>query len=76
MSLPKLDLVNHPPHYTNGKIEVLDFIEDQKFGYLDGQVIKYISRYRYKNGLEDLEKAEFYLKRLIKQIKDNANPTS
>ena len=60
------DMVNNPPHYTTGKIEVLDFIEDQKFGYLDGQVIKYVSRYRHKNGIEDLKKAEFYLRRLIK----------
>jgi hypothetical protein len=47
---------------------VLDFIEDQKFGYLDGQIIKYVSRYRHKNGLEDLKKAEFYLKRLIAEV--------
>lgn len=61
------DLVNHPPHYTTGKIEVLDFILDQKFGYLDGQVIKYVSRYRWKQSpLQDLRKAAFYLDRLIK----------
>ncbi len=63
------DMVNAPPHYTTGKIEVLDFIEDQKFGYLDGQVIKYVARYRHKNGLEDLLKAKFYLKRLIASLK-------
>lgn len=61
-----VDMVNHPPHYTKGRIDVLDFIEDQKFGYLDGQIIKYISRYRYKGQpLEDLRKAQFYLNRLI-----------
>lgn len=61
------DMVNHPPHYTTGKIEVLDFIEDQRFGYLDGQVIKYVSRYRHKgSAVQDLEKAAFYLARLIK----------
>lgn len=65
---PGIDMVNNPPHYTTGKIEVLDFIEDQKFGYLDGQVIKYVSRYRHKNGVEDLKKAEFYLRRLIKAV--------
>ena len=63
------DLVNHPPHYTTGKIEVLDFIEDQKFGYLDGQVVKYISRYRHKgSALQDLKKAQFYLSRLISDV--------
>lgn len=61
-----LDMINHPPHYTTGKIEVLDFILDQKFGYLDGQVIKYMCRYRHKgNALEDLKKAQFYLNKLI-----------
>jgi hypothetical protein len=61
-----VDLVNRPPHYTQGKIEVIDFIEDQKFGFLAGQVIKYVARYRFKGARkQDLKKAEFYLKRLI-----------
>ena len=60
------DQVNSPPHYTKGKIEVLDFILDQEFGYLAGNVVKYLSRYRHKGKpLEDLRKAEYYLKRLI-----------
>lgn len=64
------DPVNRPAHYTTGKIEVLDFIQDQKFGYLDGQVIKYVSRYRHKGRpVEDLEKAKFYLERLIEEVK-------
>ena len=62
------DTVNNPAHYTHGKIEVLDFILDQDLPYLPGQVIKYICRYRFKNGLEDLQKAEFYLKRLIEGL--------
>jgi len=65
------DLVNHPPHYTTGKIEVIDFILDQKFGYLDGQVVKYISRFRHKgSALQDLKKAQFYLARLISDVED------
>ena len=61
------DMVNNPPHYTTGKIEVIDFIEDQRFGYLSGQVVKYVSRYRHKGKpVEDLQKAQFYLARLIK----------
>ena len=63
------DPVSRPAHYTQGKIEVLDFILDQDLPYLPGQVIKYICRYRFKNGLEDLQKAEFYLKRLIEELK-------
>lgn len=64
-----VDMVNSPPHYTTGKIEVLDFIEDQGFGYLDGQVIKYVSRHRHKGApVEDLKKARFYLNRLITRL--------
>jgi len=55
----------NPPHYQQGSIEVIDFILDQNFNYLEGNVIKYVSRYKYKNGLEDLKKAHWYLERLI-----------
>ena len=62
------DMVLYPPHYTRGKIEVLDFILDQDFGYLDGQVIKYLCRYRWKGEpVRDLKKGLFYLERLIRQ---------
>jgi len=44
---------------------VIDFILDQNFNYLEGNIIKYVSRYKYKNGLEDLKKAHWYLERLI-----------
>ena len=55
----------NPPHYQQGSIEVIDFILDQNFNYLEGNIIKYVSRYKYKNGLEDLKKAQWYLERLI-----------
>lgn len=58
------DPVSHPSHYTSGKIEVLDFITDQGFGYDLGQVIKYVSRAGKKDPakyVEDLKKARFYL---------------
>ena len=58
------DAVN-PNHYKQGDIEVIDFILDQNFNYLEGNIIKYVSRYKYKNGLEDLKKAHWYLERLI-----------
>ena len=65
----KSDIVNKPPHYLKGKIEVIDFIEDQKFGYHDGNAVKYICRYRYKRKpVEDLKKAVWYLNRLIKKL--------
>lgn len=62
------ETINHPNHYNKGKIEVIDFIEDQKLGFKAGNVVKYVSRYRYKNGLEDLKKAKWYLDRLIEKF--------
>lgn len=60
------DMVNQPAHYNMGKYEVLDVIKDwltpEEFrGYIKGNLIKYISRERLKNGDEDMKKAEFYL---------------
>lgn len=65
-----IDNVNHPNHYTQGKYEVIDYIEDKLSkeelqGYCVGNVLKYVSRFKHKNGLEDLKKAEWYLNRLI-----------
>lgn len=65
--------VAHPKHYNAGKIEVIRIMEDQLTdeeyrGYIKGQVLKYITRERYKNGLEDLQKAAWYLNRLIKKM--------
>jgi hypothetical protein len=54
-----------PPHYQQGKIPVIDFITDQQFDWVEGNIVKYIARYKTKNGLEDLKKAQFYIKRLI-----------
>lgn len=63
------DMVNHPPHYNQKGIECIDAIEaatgDGSEYYLQGNIIKYIWRYRYKNGIQDLEKAKWYLNRLI-----------
>ncbi|GEM_PF-5477138 len=65
----KADLINHPPHYTKGKIEVIDFILDQEMGCLDGNIIRYIARYRHKgSAVDDLKKARWYLEKLIAQI--------
>lgn len=66
------DKVNHPSHYADTKIEVIKYIQDklsseQFEGYCVGNVLKYVSRYRKKGGVEDLKKAEWYLKRIIKQ---------
>lgn len=70
-----LDMVNRPPHYTAGKIEVIDCIEsmitpikDPVQAFLAGQVLKYIARYTLKNGKQDLEKSRWYLERLIGKV--------
>ena len=66
---PKEDIINRPKHYTTGAIETWDYIVSQKLGYLEGNVIKYVSRYKHKNGLEDLKKAQAYLNKLISEYK-------
>lgn len=68
------DLVNHPDHYKSGGIEVIDFIEakltlEELKGYLRGNVLKYLSRAGKKDDeLQDFQKAEWYLKRLIMNL--------
>ena len=65
----KEDVINHPSHYTRGKIEVIDFIEDQQLPYHLGNVIKYVARAGHKGDkLEDLKKARWYLDRYIKGV--------
>jgi hypothetical protein len=67
------DLVNHPPHYTSGRVETIDFIEDcvqqapdAVVGGLQWQVLKYMSRLWLKDDPAlDAGKARFYLDRLI-----------
>lgn len=64
--------VSHPKHYNEGKIEVIEFIEDKKLNFHKGNAIKYISRAGIKNKdkeIEDLEKAIWYLKREIECLK-------
>lgn len=75
-----MDNVNHPEHYTDGKIEVIDFIEDKNLNFNLGNVVKYISRAGKKKSkgvsqenktLEDLKKAQWYLKREIERRTNN-----
>lgn len=66
------DPVNKPAHYTDGKIEVIDFIEDKKLGFHLGNTVKYVARAGKKDPsktIQDLEKAEWYLKREINRLK-------
>lgn len=59
------DPVNSPKHYTQGEMETITAIEGLGLGYHEGNIIKYVSRYKYKNGIEDLRKAKWYIDRLI-----------
>lgn len=52
-------------HYSNLAIEPIDFITANNLGFCEGNVIKYISRWKAKNGVEDLEKARWYIDFLI-----------
>jgi hypothetical protein len=66
MSNLKKETVNHPDHYNKG-IETIDYIESWDMDFNQGNVIKYVSRYVMKGGLEDLKKAQWYLERLIQK---------
>jgi hypothetical protein len=66
-----VDVVNHPPHYASGRIECIDAIDVAVDGLTpqeavcSGNVIKYVWRFKRKNGKQDLLKAQWYLQRLI-----------
>ena len=69
------DAVNNPPHYNKGGIECIDAIEamltqEEFIGYLRGNSLKYRWRFKYKNGIQDLEKAEWYENKLMEILKD------
>ena len=72
-----MDKVNHLTHYTSTKIETIDIIQDKLTaeafeGFCIGNVLKYLTRYRQKNGLEDLQKARWYLDKIIR-VKEESN---
>ena len=64
-----VDMVNSPPHYNKYGVECIEAIQSATGEgyeyYLQGNIMKYLWRYRYKNGVQDLEKAQWYLSRLI-----------
>lgn len=64
------DNVNNPNHYTTGGIECIEAMQamlerDEFIGYLRGNIFKYQWRYKHKNGIEDLKKAQWYQNKLI-----------
>lgn len=77
--LKEYDNVNRPAHYTDSKIEVIDYIEDKKLGFCLGNAVKYISRAGKKKDsgrsvidkeIEDLQKAIWYINRRIYELQD------
>ena len=66
-----MDNINHPSYYADGKIEVIEFIEDKNFGYCLGNAVKYISRSGKKSKeteIQDLQKAIWYINRRIQEL--------
>ena len=60
----------NPDHYGNSGIDVIDFCQANNLDFMQGNVIKYVFRYKNKNGLEDLEKAREYIDRMIENLLD------
>lgn len=74
MKKQNADNVNNPSHYTAGGIETLDYIKAKVSdypSYAAGNILKYVSRYEHKNGIEDLKKAQFYLDDLIEWMESD-----
>lgn len=63
-----------PGHYKDKPLQVWDYVIANNLGYLEGNVIKYISRWRQKNGVEDLRKAKHYIEKLIEVESGQAAP--
>lgn len=71
-AMPIQDSVNSPSHYNQAGIECIDAIKaslgDGYQDYCKGNVLKYLWRYKYKNGIEDLKKAQWYLNSMIESV--------
>jgi hypothetical protein len=69
-------MVNHPPHYTQGGIETIDYMKakltpEAFIGYLQGNCIKYLSRAAHKGmPVEDFKKAQWYLNKLVETLEE------
>lgn len=81
MSAKNFDAVNNPAHYTDSRIEVIDYIEDKNLGFCLGNAIKYISRAGKKQDYEgqdqkaktiqDLQKSIWYISRRIQELEQD-----
>lgn len=70
------DVVNHPAHYTGGKMECIDIVDVMTEGkqgleaFCTGNIVKYLYRYNKKGGVEDVKKAEWYFKKLVEVLEE------
>ena len=75
--LKKSNRVHRPVHYTQGKVECIDAIESATIGLVGivavcvANVIKYVWRFALKNGIEDLDKADYYLQKLRTLVRES-----
>lgn len=60
-------MIKEPPHYANNKIQPIDYIVSNNLTYCEGNVVKYITRWRGKGGIEDLKKAKQYIDFIIEK---------
>jgi len=67
LKMPKLKDVTQQKHYTQYVIQPVEYIGKNRMGYMEGNIIKYVSRYNLKGGVEDLHKAQHYLTMLIER---------
>ena len=66
MSEPSVNSIQHGgTHYKNKAVQPWDYIVGNNLGYLEGNIVKYVSRWRDKGGIQDLQKARHYLDKLI-----------
>jgi hypothetical protein len=75
-TLPEIDFINQPSHYHKNGIDVIAFSElqfskEELKGFYRINILKYVTRYDRKNGKEDLEKARFYLDKLLELIRND-----
>ena len=54
-----------PSYYQKGSVEVTDYITSNEMSFIEGNIIKYVTRYKDKSGIQDLRKARWYLDKLI-----------
>jgi len=62
--------VEHPSHYNVGKTEMWDYADQHGLDFFTGNIVKYVTRWKHKNGIQDLKKAKQYLDKYI-QIQED-----